>query len=78
MILTITFDNSDEIALQRLLEDHELLDCDLYAKQFANDHLDADLSLDGIVPLGCGQFSVEIAEHPKTFVCWQARSYFTK
>ena len=77
MFLTITADNSDEILLQRELEGHELVDCDVHAIAFASNYLCADVSFDGHVPLGCGEFSVELAEFPKSGSCWSSRSYFT-
>lgn len=78
MILTITSDQDGDVLFQRPLEGDELLDCDIYAERFASDYFDADISRDGHVPLGCGEFTVELADNPGTAVCWSTRSYFTK
>lgn len=76
MFVTITDDTSDDILYQRAIDDNEPLDCDHYAIWFAGEYFDTEVSFAGHVPLGCGLFSVELAEQPKTAVCWQARSYF--
>jgi hypothetical protein len=78
MFLTVIDDTSDEILFQRPLGDDETLDCDDHAPILARMLWDAEISFDGHVPLGCGQFTVEIAEYPRSGSCWMARSYFLK
>jgi hypothetical protein len=76
MFLTITDDQSGEILMQRTLSRRETIDCDAHAADFARDYFDAAVSWDGYVPLGCGHFTVELAEAPRSSSCWSARSYF--
>lgn len=76
MFLTITDDTSDDILFQRELDGNETLDCDTYAIAFAADYYDSTISFDGHVPLGCGQITVELAEHPRSGSCWASQSYF--
>ena len=77
MFVTITNDHDGEVIYQRKLEDDELLDPVIYAKDYLEwADLDVELDMDGHVPLGCGDFTVELAEHPGTGVCWTAQSFF--
>jgi hypothetical protein len=78
MFLTITDDHSGAILQHRPLHDSDLLDVDLYAAEFA-DLEGLELGRDsGRVPLGCGDFTVELADNPGSGVCWVARSYFAE
>jgi hypothetical protein len=77
MFLHITCDQSGHTLLSRKLRGAEILDCDLYAAQFAADHFDAALDMrGGHVPAHCGDFTVELADNPGTGVCWTSQSYF--
>jgi hypothetical protein len=78
LTLTISDDQSGEVYLQRKLDDSETLDCDFFAAAYA-ETMGVELApKTGHVPLGCGHFTVEIAEQPQTAVCWSSRSYFIK
>ncbi len=74
--LTITDDQSGTILEQRPLGDDETMTCDDYALAFMDKHRFESSIDNGYVPLGCGDFSVEIAEVPQSAVCWESKSYF--
>jgi len=74
MFLTITDDHSGAILQHRALSDSEILNPDFYAEDFAMIE-GLDLSTRGNVPLGCGDFTVELGEYPLTGSCWISRSY---
>lgn len=76
MFLTITWDQSNEVAYQRELDDDEILDCDFFAQEFVENFDLGGLSRGGFVPTGMGDFTVELAEEPKSGVCWTIQSYF--
>lgn len=76
MYVTITSDDDNAIQFQRQLGDFDTLEPNYYADWYAAEHCNAAVNHDGTVPLGCGHFTVEIAEHPQTAVCWAAQSYF--
>jgi len=80
MYLYITNDGDGSVLIDRALGDEESLE--------PNDYLDEVEALycgevevsreGGYCPLGCCDFTIEIAEEPSTGVCWQSRSYFWK
>ncbi len=75
MFLTIVSDNSEEVLVKRELGENESLAPDDYVKEFEA-AFELELSKgDGIVPLGCGDITIEIAEVPRSAVCWAAKSY---
>ena len=53
------------------------LDPDQYAERFANDS-GFEIDKDGLIPDGCEDFSVRIAETPDAVRCWTSRNYMTK
>ena len=54
------------------------LDPDLYAERFA-DQLGFEIDdSDGLIPDGCEDFSVRIAETPDAARCWTSRNYMMK
>ncbi len=70
------WDSTNEIIFERDLKDNETLDGDIYAEIVA-DMFDTGLSKDtGYVQLGCGDFSITLADNPDSVVCWQSKSYF--
>lgn len=58
--------------------DVDELDPDLYAERFADQSgFEIDDS-DGLIPDGCEDFSVRIAETPDAVRCWTSRNYMMK
>ena len=78
MYLTITSDRSGEVLLQRELDGDELLDMDFFARNFASEMYEGGISEGGIVPGGCGDFTVTLGDDPDptAFVVWDSKSYF--
>ena len=78
MILTVTWDNTDEIILQRAIKDNEIIDPDFFLGEI-EEHLECSISVgEGYVPYGCGDISVELADNPKSGACWTCASYMLK
>ena len=75
----ITHDREgDEVQWQHTLGDDDVLDCDVYAKMYADEiGIDLDLS-DGYVPNGCADFTVTLTDQPGGVICWSLKSYFFK
>ena len=64
----------------QVLEYYEVdeLDPDIYAEQYAQEMgFDIDYS-DGLIPDGCEDFSVKIAEAADSVRCWSSRNYMIK
>ena len=77
MYLSITNDQTGEVLHKRKLAGHESLEPDLHAAEFAANHFGAKLSkCTGRVFTGSADFTVELAEHPGTAVCWTIKSYY--
>jgi hypothetical protein len=71
--------SSGEVFMQRELSDDEILDCDVYANEYADQcGMDIDWS-DGYIPNCCGDFRVELREDPENSVhIWNGQSYYFK
>lgn len=54
------------------------LDPDLYAERFADAGCFEIDNSDGLIPDGCEDFSVRIAETPDAVCCWTSRNYMMK
>lgn len=76
MFVTLTDDRSGEVLLQRELHDIESLRPEVHALEFGNACGYTVDSSPGLVPDGCGDFTVEVAEEPQSAVCWARQSFF--
>lgn len=76
MFVTITEDATGDILMQRKLNEDDTLDLSIYAQEFC-DKMGVQLSkANGHVPDHCGDFTVELAERPKSNSCWDVASFF--
>jgi hypothetical protein len=80
MELYVTNDRDGSVIIHRPLGDDETLNPDDYIAEVENIYCgEATVSRSpGLVPLGCGDFTIEIAEYPGTAVCWASQSYYWK
>lgn len=78
MFVLVTDDRDGAELLKRKLADDELLDCDLYAQEYAQQSGFELHQSDGYIPTGCADFTVTIQREPGSVVCWNSKSYFIK
>ena len=76
MFVTVTWDDTGEIIMQRELSGEDILDCDLYAEEVADQQGFLFETDNGHCPLGCCDYTVELADVPLSAVCWTSKSYF--
>ncbi len=77
MFAVITADYSGEALACYKLADVDLLDCDLYAKRYADEQgLELDIQPGAHVPTGCADFTVTLQDEPGAVRCWNSQSYF--
>lgn len=55
--------------------DADVLDCDMYAERYAIESGFNIAESDGIIPDGCEDFSVKLAESPDSVCCWNSCNY---
>lgn len=79
MFVIIEDPSTREILMQRELQGDELLDCELYAKEYA-DSIGYELDeTDGFIPACAGDFRVELLEDPENRVhLWTSQGFYLK
>lgn len=77
MYLHICQSSTNEELFSRTLAPYEPLDCNYFARRYANT-IDANLALpDGWIPDGCGDIRVEIRQQKNNAtVIWTAAEYY--
>jgi hypothetical protein len=77
MFLHISQPSTDEELFSRTLAPYEPLDCDYFARRYANT-IDANIAPnDGWIPDGCGDIRVEIRNQKNNAtVIWNSAEYF--